>query len=144
MQVRITFLTALFWLSLPALFMLLTLFALAPLHFWYPWQDIWCSNLACEVLNGTNFATECYKPCESRVCKACQTVGRHRSSPNQLLPELPPEPDSSKPTIHLLPYKMTICKGVLEWQKDPSWSVFTLTMLCSAHWCLASGIVWLQ
>lgn len=41
------FLTLLFLLSVPLLFVLPTLFALALFHFWYPRQDIWCSSLPC-------------------------------------------------------------------------------------------------
>lgn len=41
------FQTVLFLLSVPPLFILPSLFALALFHFWYPRQDIWCSNLPC-------------------------------------------------------------------------------------------------
>lgn len=43
--------------------------------------------------------------------------GKVLSTPDQFLPDLPPEPPLRRQAVHLLSLKMTICKVVLDWQK---------------------------
>lgn len=77
------------------------------------------------VLKSALLSAELHKFCCSvlrvvleRSVFGMSCCGEVLSTPDQFLPDLPPEPPLRKQIVHLLSLKMTICKGVLEWQKD--------------------------